>query len=321
MKNIKKYTEQLKNVENEVRKVVFGKDEVIEKVLMAIIGSGHILIDDIPGVGKTTLSYAFSRAMSLEQKKVQFTPDILPSDITGFSVYDKETGRFSYRYGAVMCNLFLADEINRTSPKTQSALLEVMEEGVVTVDGVTRNLPDPFIVLATQNPVGSIGTQKLPESQLDRFMICVRMGYPSFEAETQVIQGKRYNLMETVKPVMTADDLMEIREAVKQVYIEKSVCEYIAHIAEKTRENEYISLGLSPRGSVAVAGMAKACAFLCERDYVTPSDVQKILYETTIHRLILCSKAKINNVAVQDILKDILKSVKVPELIIRQYGE
>jgi len=318
LKNIEMYVSQLEDVKNEVRKVIFGKDDVIDKVLMAITGCGHVLIDDIPGVGKTTLSNAFSKAMGLKQKRVQFTPDILPSDIVGFSVYDKDAGEFVYRPGAVMCNLFLADEINRTSPKTQSALLEVMEEGSVTVDGMTRHLPQPFIVMATQNPVGSVGTQKLPESQLDRFMIRVKMGYPSLEAEIKVIQGKRYNLMETVRPVISVSQLIEIRDAVKQVYIEESVCGYIAKIAEKTRNHEYISMGLSPRGSVAVAGMAKACAFMNGRDYVTPSDVQDILYETMIHRLLLCSKARINNASFKDILQDIVRGVKVPELKIYQ---
>lgn len=314
MKNLEIYVEQVNSVRDEVKKVIFGKDEVIRKVLMAIIGSGHILIDDIPGVGKTTMANAFARAMGLEHKRVQFTPDVMPSDITGFSMYNKEKGSFEYKEGAVMCNLFIADEINRTSPKTQSALLEVMEEGKVTVDGVTHDLMKPFIVLATQNPEGSVGTQKLPESQLDRFMICTRMGYPSIEAAVRVIQGKRYNLMDTVKNVISCDDLMIIREAVKQVYIEESVCLYIAQLVEASRKHEAVSLGISPRGSVAIAGISKACAFMYGRDYVVPSDVHEVLYETMNHRLVLNARAKVNKVSCEEVIKEITASVAVPSL-------
>lgn len=317
MKNLEKYIGQVEAIKAEVKKVVFGKDEVIDKVLMAIIGSGHVLIDDIPGVGKTTLASAFARAMGLCQKRMQFTPDVLPSDIIGFSMYNKETGEFNYHPGAIMCNLFLADEINRTSPKTQSALLEVMEEGRVTVDGVTRMISQPFIVIATQNPAGSIGTQKLPESQLDRFMIRTSMGYPSLEAEVQVIQGKRFLLMETVKEVITKEELVEIRDAVKQVYLEEAVCIYIGQLAAQSRVQESVSLGVSPRGSVAIAGISKACAFMHGRDYVTPGDVQEVLQETMGHRLVLSAKAKVNQVTEQEVIEQIMQSVKVPQLKMR----
>lgn len=314
MKNLETYVKQVNAIKEEVKKVVFGKDEVIEKVLMAIIGSGHILIDDIPGVGKTTMANAFARAMGLAQKRVQFTPDVMPSDVTGFSMYNKESGQFEYRPGAAMCNLFLADEINRTSPKTQSALLEVMEEGKVTVDGTTHSLPQPFIVIATQNPEGSIGTQKLPESQLDRFMIRTSMGYPSIEAAVKVIQGKRYSLMDTVQEVITKEELITIREAVKQVYIEEIVCIYIAQLVEKSRQHEAVSLGVSPRGSVAIAGLAKACAFMHGRDYVVPSDVQDILNETMGHRLVLNARSKVNKVLETEVIQDIISQVRVPAL-------
>ena len=314
MKNLETYVKQVSAIKEEVKKVVFGKDEVIEKVLMAIIGSGHILIDDIPGVGKTTMANAFARAMGLAQKRVQFTPDVMPSDVTGFSMYNKESGQFEYRPGAAMCNLFLADEINRTSPKTQSALLEVMEEGKVTVDGTTHSLPQPFIVIATQNPEGSIGTQKLPESQLDRFMIRTSMGYPSIEAAVKVIQGKRYSLMDTVQEVITKEELITIREAVKQVYIEEIVCIYIAQLVEKSRQHEAVSLGVSPRGSVAIAGLAKACAFMHGRDYVVPSDVQDILNETMGHRLVLNARSKVNKVLETEVIRDIISQVRVPAL-------
>lgn len=317
MKNLERYVAQVEAIKGEVKKVVFGKDQVIDKVLMTIIGSGHVLIDDIPGVGKTTLANAFAKAMGLTQKRMQFTPDVLPSDIIGFSMYDKASGRFQYHAGAIMCNLFLADEINRTSPKTQSALLEVMEEGRVTVDGETHKLPQPFIVIATQNPTGSIGTQKLPESQLDRFMIQTSMGYPSLEAEVQVIQGKRFSLMETVHEVITKEALQEIREAVKQVYLEETVCIYIGQIAAQSRMHESVALGISPRGSVAIAGIAKACAFMHGRDYVTPQDVQEVLTETMQHRLMLSVKAKVNQITEQEVIDQIMKSVKVPQLKMR----
>lgn len=305
---------QINAVKDEIRKVIFGKDEVIDKILMAVIGSGHILIDDIPGVGKTTMANAFARATGLAKKRVQFTPDVMPSDVTGFTMYNKEKGTFEYRDGAVMCNLFLADEINRTSPKTQSALLEVMEEGVITVDGASHLIPQPFIVIATQNPEGSIGTQKLPESQLDRFMIKTSMGYPSIEAEVKVIQGKRYNLMDTVKEVITKEELITIREAVKQVYIEENVCTYIAQLVEKSRCHDAVALGVSPRGSVAIAGVSKACAFMHGRDYVVPSDVQEVLYETMSHRLVLNARAKVNKVTEEEVIKDIISQVKIPGL-------
>ena len=317
MKNLEMYVKQVDAIKEEVKKVIFGKDEVINKVLMAIIGSGHILIDDIPGVGKTTMANAFSKAMGLEQKRVQFTPDVMPSDVTGFSMYNKEKGTFEYKQGAVFCNIFLADEINRTSPKTQSALLEVMEEGKITVDGATHVIPQPFIVIATQNPEGSIGTQKLPESQLDRFMIKTSVGYPSLDAEVKIIQGKRYNLMDTVKEVITKEELVTIREAVKQVYIEEVVCTYIAKLVEVSRTHEAVSLGVSPRGSVAIAGVSKACAFMHGRDYVVPSDVQEVLYETMSHRILLNARSKVNKVSEEEIIKDIISKVPVPALKMR----
>lgn len=317
MGNTEKYQEKIEEVKKQVRKVVFGKDDVIDKILMAIIGSGHVLIDDIPGVGKTTMANAFARAMGLNQKRLTFTPDVLPSDIIGFSIYDKDTKTFTYNAGAVMCNLFLADEINRTSPKTQSALLEVMEEGKVTIDGETRQIPQPFIVIATQNPAGSIGTQKLPESQLDRFMIRTSMGYPSMEAEARIIMGKKTNLMDTVVQVVSLEELVEIRSQVKQVYIEESVCLYIAQLSDASRNNESVALGISPRGSVAISGMAKACAYMDRRTYVTPDDVKSVLYETMAHRLVLNARAKVNKITEKDVIDEIISSVKVPELKIR----
>lgn len=312
MENMEFYQKQIEEICNEVAKVIFGKDEVIRNVLMAIIAGGHILIDDIPGVGKTTMAAAFAKAMGLQEKRVQFTPDVLPSDVTGFSLYNKNTEDFEYRPGAVMCNLFLADEINRTSPKTQSALLEVMEEGRITVDSITREVPRPFVVIATQNPTGSIGTQKLPESQLDRFMIKVGMGYPSREDEVKVIQGKKFNHANVIREVITKEELLTLQEMVAEVYIEASVCMYIAKIAEMSRTESTVQIGISPRGSIAIAGMAKAYAFMKGRDFVIPSDVKMILPQTTEHRIVLNAKSKVNKVTEAQVIQKISDTVKVP---------
>ena len=312
MENMGLFNKKFEDICAEVNKVIFGKDEVIRKVLMAVIAGGHILIDDIPGVGKTTMAAAFATAMGLQEKRIQFTPDVLPSDITGFSIYNKNTGDFEYRQGAVMCNLFLADEINRTSPKTQSALLEVMEEGRVTVDSVTRDVPKPFVVIATQNPTGSIGTQNLPESQLDRFMIKVGMGYPSLEDEVKVIQGKKFVRSSSIKEVMTKEELLTLQEMIEKVYMEKSVCMYIAKISEMSRTESTVQLGISPRGSIAIARMAKAYAFMSGRDYVIASDVKKILPETTQHRIVLNAKSKVNKVSEAQVIQKIADTVKVP---------
>lgn len=308
------FKDQILEVMQEVNKVIFGKEKVVRKIMMAIIAGGHILIDDIPGVGKTTMASAFAKAMGLKVRRMQFTPDVLPSDITGFTIYNREKGEFEYREGAAMCNLFLADEINRTSPKTQSALLEVMEEGKITVDGVTRKLQNPFIVIATQNPAGSIGTQKLPESQLDRFMMKTGMGYPNPKEEVKILQGKRFDLMESVEEVITADKIMEIQKQVKAVYIEESVCMYIAEIARASREDDAVALGISPRGSVAISMMSKACAFMAGRNYVIPADIQDVLMETMMHRIILNAKARVNKVTQEDIIRKIITEVAVPQI-------
>ena len=262
------YYQEVLSVMEQVQRVVIGKEDCVRKAMAAILAGGHILIDDIPGVGKTTLAMAFSNAMALESKRIQFTPDVMPSDILGFSMYQKQTGTFSYQPGAVMCNLFLGDEINRTSPKTQSALLEVMEEGNVTVDGITRNVPEPFIVIATENPAGSVGTQLLPESQLDRFMICMTMGYPDLEDEIAIAKGKSSGIsVEDVEVVISAEELVRIRLGVENIFVHDKVYRYLCKLVQATRENAYISLGISPRGTIALAKMAKAVAFLSKRNY------------------------------------------------------
>jgi MoxR-like ATPase len=297
----------------EVRKAVIGKDEAVAKVMTAILAGGHILLEDIPGVGKTTMAVAFSKAMALQQNRVQFTPDVLPADIVGFSMYQKDTGRFVYQPGAVICNLFLADEINRTSPKTQSALLEVMEEGKITVDGTEIKVPEPFIVIATQNPFGSAGTQLLPESQVDRFMICMSMGYPDMKYEIEIVKGKVLNNpMDEVQPVMNGQELMDIRKLAEATYIHDAVYEYMGRLVGATRKHELIELGLSPRGTLSIAAMAKANAFLEGRDYVVPEDVQLVFPDVAVHRIRLNSKARINHVSVAEVIRQILEKTQKP---------
>lgn len=307
------YMQKAGKIIAEVEKAVIGKSECIRKVMMAMLAGGHILIEDIPGVGKTTLALAFSRACDLKQNRVQFTPDVLPSDITGFSIYHKETGTFTYQPGAVMCNLFLADEINRTSPKTQSALLEVMEEGNVTVDGVTREVPRPFLVMATQNPIGSAGTQMLPESQLDRFMICMSMGYPDIENEIAIIKGRDAgNPIDEIQPVIEADELLAMQQEVEQVFIHDAIYSYIAKLVAGTREHPMLELGVSPRGTLALTRIAKAAAYLDGRGYVTPYDVAGVLKDVAMHRIKLNSKARVNQVTGEAVLDIILEKIPKP---------
>ena len=283
------------NVIGEVKKVVIGKDEIIIKVLLSILAGGHVLIEDIPGVGKTTLAVALSKALSLDYKRLQFTPDVLPTDVTGFNILNKQTQRFEYKQGAALTNLFLADEINRTSSKTQSALLEIMEEGKVTVDGVTRKAPDPYIVIATQNPIGSIGTQMLPESQMDRFIVRLTMGYPSVESEVMMLK-------------------IAARKEVENIYVADQVFDYIARLAAATRNHPMIKLGLSPRGTIALLRMTKATALLKGRDYVIPDDVAYTFNDVVLHRVVFNSKAKINGITGAQVLKEILNTVDVPRI-------
>ena len=305
--------EQVERVRLEIKKAVKGKEDCVEKAFAAILAGGHILIEDVPGVGKTTLAVAFSKAMALENHRVQFTPDVLPADILGFSMYQKETNRFEYRPGAVMCNVFLADEINRTSPKTQSALLEVMEEGYVTVDGIRHKVPNPFVVIATQNPKGSAGTQLLPESQLDRFMICMSMGYPDLHSELEIAKGKsKGKELEPIEAVMDASGLAKLREMVEEIFVHDNVCRYIVHLMEATRDNPYIELGVSPRGTIACTRMAKGYAFLQGRKYVIPEDVAHVFLDVTKHRIVRNTKARVSHITEEEILSQILSNVKQP---------
>ncbi|MBO5470190.1 MAG: MoxR family ATPase [Lachnospiraceae bacterium] len=303
---------QMLDVKAEVGKAVKGKDQIVEKVLAAILAGGHVLLEDIPGVGKTTLAMAIARSMSLSYRRVQFTPDVLPSDIVGFSMYNQTSKTFEYQRGAVFCNLFLADEINRTSPKTQSALLEVMEEGTVTVDGVTRQLPDPFTVIATENPLGSSGTQMLPESQLDRFMVCLSMGYPEHEAAVQILKDNAAKPVSRLVSAITVQELVALRKQTNDMYVHDSIYEYIVTLVEATRESEWLSMGASPRGSIALLRMAKAMAVLYGRDYVTPEDIRNVFTDVLGHRVKLSTKARAEGKTIDDVLQGLFESVRIP---------
>ena len=308
------YQEKLQYVLGEIKKVISGKEEVIQKVMTAILAKGHILIEDIPGVGKTTLALSFSKAMLLDYRRVQFTPDVLPSDVVGFSVLNKDN-QLEYKPGAVLCNIFLADEINRTSSKTQAALLEVMEEGNVSVDGTTWKVPKPFVVIATQNPVNSIGTQMLPESQLDRFMIKISMGYPSPEQEMRMLKERQStNPMDNIRQVLTAGELTSLQKMAEQIFVQDSIYAYLTKLVTTTRNHPHIELGVSPRGSLALLAMAKAHAFLQGRDYVIPEDVLEVFTDVAAHRIVLNQKARMSHVQPEIILSDILNKVPKPAL-------
>ena len=300
------------DVKAEIEKVVKGKSEVVEKVLAAMLAGGHVLLEDIPGVGKTTLAMAIARSMSLSYQRVQFTPDVLPSDIVGFSMYHQETKKFEYQEGAVLCNLFLADEINRTSPKTQSALLEVMEEGTVTVDGVTRSLPDPFTVIATENPLGSSGTQMLPESQLDRFMVCLSMGYPEHEAAVDILKENAGKPLSKIVETISVEEFRALRKRTNDMYVHDSIYEYIVTLVEKTRKDPYFAMGASPRGSIALLRMAKAMAVMYGREYVTPEDIRRVFADVLGHRVKLSTKARAEGKDIKQALEELFQGVKVP---------
>lgn len=300
-------------VMEEVKKVIVGKDECIEKVMGAVLAKGHVLLEDVPGVGKTEMAVAFSRAMGIQSNRVQFTPDVMPSDITGFSMYHKETESFAYHPGAAMCNLLLADEINRTSPKTQSALLEVMEEGNVTVDGVTREMPKPFIVIATQNPIGFFGTQRLPEAQMDRFLICISIGYPAAEDELLMLKSRHNEEpLDRVQAIISGRELLEMQDKVENIFIHDNVYRYIVQLAAQTREHSLLELGISPRGALAVSRMARAYAFLRDRDFVAPKDVKSAFFDVGVHRIRLSQKARVDGRDAVSVLEEVMEKVKEP---------
>ena len=307
--------EKIKEILDQIETVIVGKNEVMERILMAILAGGHVLMEDVPGVGKTTTAMTFARVLGLQTRRVQFTSDTMPSDIIGFSVYDKDTGKLVYKPGAVMTNLLLADEINRTSSKTQSALLEAMEEHRVTVDGQTYDLPTPFVVLATQNPTGSAGTTLLPSSQLDRFLIRLSMGYPDHKSQINILRDRHSeNPLDRVQPVVTKDELLQLVQETRTVEANDRIFDYITTLAEATRTHPMVELGVSPRGALALCRMAKAHAFLAGRDFVVPEDVAAVFPDVCAHRLILSAKARMMEEKAENILAEILKSVDMPVL-------
>lgn len=307
-------SQKLEQVQAEVNKVIKGKEDVVKKVLAAVIAGGHILMEDIPGVGKTTLATTFAKSMSMHYKRVQFTPDVLPSDILGFSMYNSATKEFEYREGAVFTNLFLADEINRTSPKTQSALLEVMEEKTATVDGVTRPLPDPFVVIATENPYGSSGTQMLPESQLDRFMVCLSMGYPSHADAVAILKGNAGKPLSKVQEVISMEEVLALRAMTNDLYVKDEIYEYIVNLVEATRTMEIFSMGASPRGTIALLRMAKAMAVIDSRDYVCAKDVQDVARDVLGHRVKLSARGKAQGITMQQAIGMVIANVTAPRV-------
>ena len=305
-------TAGVQKVMTQVRKAIVGKDDVLLWTVATILAGGHILLEDIPGVGKTTMALAFSRALGLSHSRVQFTPDVLPSDVTGYSVLDQATGQMSYRPGAVLCNLFLADELNRATSRTQSALLEAMEEGQVTVDGVSHKLPAPFVVIATQNPAGAAGTQLLPDSQIDRFMIRLSLGYPAQKDEvTMLLQRQGTDPMKQVATVLDTEGLQQLRQIVANTHISEEVADYIVRLVSATRANEKLLRGASPRATLSVAALSKAIAQLQGRDYVVPKDVQEAFPRTLAHRILPIPG---QDGTVEELLGSILRKTKAPRL-------
>lgn len=306
---------EFKKVLNEIRKVINGKDREIIITMLALLANGNILIEDIPGVGKTTLVLAFSKALGLKYGRIQFTPDTLPSDITGFSSFNKESGKMHFNKGAIFCNLFLADELNRTSSRTQAALLEAMEERQVTVDGHSYALEKPFSVIATQNPVGASGTQLLPDSQTDRFTVRISMGYPDFDAECQMLLNRsKQNPLDNVKQAITVDELIDMQNKVKEVFVSEDMAKYIVMLVTATRQSSLFSRGASPRATLSLKDMAKAAAFADGRDYVVPRDIQNIFVRTISHRVILSSESTAKRINTDSALKEILRTTRQPKI-------
>ena len=306
---------QISQILGEVKKAVVGKDRVLVWVMTVILARGHILLEDIPGVGKTTMALAFAKALGLEYGRVQFTPDVLPSDITGYSIYNKETGAMRYQPGAIVCNLFLADELNRATSRTQSALLEAMEEGQVTVDGVSHRIPQPFIVFATQNPTGASGTQLLPDSQMDRFTVRMSIGYPEPEDErNMVLRRQGGNPLALIRPVVTREQLAAMQDEAAAVYMKAELIDYTVSLIGATRAHPLILRGASPRATLSVTAMAKSVAYVQGRDYVVPKDVQTVFVSTVAHRLLMLPEAEAKAITPETVLEEILKRTPAPRV-------
>jgi MoxR-like ATPase len=298
---------------DEVEKVVVGKRHSVLMLITAMLAGGHVLIEDVPGVGKTTLAATLAKAAGLQFKRAQFTPDVMASDITGFNIYNRQTESFEFKEGLVMCNILLADEINRASPKTQSSLLEAMEESRVTVDGKTYDVPNPFMVIATQNPTGFVGTYPLPEAQLDRFSVKITMGYPSLDEEINIITARKTaNPAEKTKPIASMELVNALRRLSQHIIVSDELYKYIVVLTSATRKNEYLSLGASPRASLALMRVSQAYAFTHHRSYVLPEDISAVFRQTIAHRLILKQEAKLNRVTAEDVLTEILHRTEVP---------
>ena len=306
--NVLKIIEQTENI-------ILGKQDVIKMTIISLLCQGHVLIEDVPGVGKTTLASALSKIIGLKYKRAQFTPDVMPSDITGFSIYNKVTNELEYKEGLALCNILLADEINRTSPKTQSSLLEVMEEGTITVDGKTHHVPTPFMVIATQNPIGFVGTHPLPEAQLDRFIMRISVGYPDTENEIKMVSDRKTeNPIDKIKTIIKADDIITAQNIVKNIHIDDTLYKYMVELVAKTRIHQYITLGASPRASLSLMRLSQARAFLEKRDYVIPEDILNMYIPAIAHRIILKQEAKLKKVNTEDILNDIKKLI-APQIL------
>ena len=306
---------QISQIISEVKKAVVGKDRVLIWVMTVILARGHILLEDIPGVGKTTMALAFSRALGLDYGRVQFTPDVLPSDITGYSIYNKDTGEMRYQPGAILCNLFLADELNRATSRTQSALLEAMEEGQVTVDGVSHRIPQPFCVFATQNPTGASGTQLLPDSQMDRFTVRMSIGYPAPADERNMVLNRQGgNPLEQVRQVVRREELIAMQEQASRVYMKEEIVDYAVSLVGATRNHPLILRGASPRATLSVTAMAKAVAYIQGRDYVVPKDVQAVFVNTVAHRLLMTPEAEAKGITPDSVLEQIQSTTAAPRI-------
>ena len=305
---------KLGQVKDAVNRIIKGKENVVEKVLAAIIGGGHILMEDIPGVGKTTLATTFAKVLSLDYRRVQFTPDVLPSDLLGFSMYHSQTGKFEFQKGAVFTNLLLADEINRTSPKTQSALLEVMEERQASIEGTTYKLPEPFIVIATENPTGSAGTQLLPESQLDRFLVCLSMGYPGHEDAVALLKGEVWKQLSDISPILSLEELKDLQARTEEIFLHDSIYEYIVSLVERTRSSSFFAQGASPRAAIALLRMSRAMAMLAGRDFVTAKDVQSVLVDVLCHRVHLSARSRAEGISMAAAIEKLFEMVKSPNM-------